>query len=73
MQIKYTPEEWKKVLENYFKTNALCPLCGTPIYARIVSIERDEEGKVKAFFEQVCENHECTYNPIKSYEIQIEP
>jgi hypothetical protein len=72
MQIKYTPEKWRKVLENFLKTEALCPLCGTPIYVRLVSVGY-MEGKLIISFEQVCENHECSYNPIKSYEIKIEP
>jgi DNA-directed RNA polymerase subunit RPC12/RpoP len=76
MQIKYTPEEWKRILNKYVKTNVRCPLCGTPIYVKIkpyVYVEHKEGNTIEITIEQVCENNECTYNPIKSYEIQIEP
>jgi C4-type Zn-finger protein len=72
-RVKFTPEEWRKILQEYYhKTNALCPICGTPIYIREVGIDY-EEGKVIIMIDQVCENNECTYRPIKDYEIQIKP
>jgi len=73
--IEYTSEEWRKILEkSYTKTSVKCPICTAPIYVRKQTyLEPEKDKTLTVSVEQVCENHKCTYDVIRFYEIEIKP